>query len=738
MAICFHKSTQTFHLYNKSISYIMKVVDSGHLSQLYYGSHVHDKDNFDYLFEQKPRPMSVCPFEDTLEYSLEHIKQECPTYGYGDMHLPSIDLVLPNGSHVINLQYLDHVIFQGKAPLKNLPSTYVEDDHEAMTLKVTLYDDVAKIKVILSYTIYEDLPVIVRHQEIINCGKDTIQLEQIMSMSLDFPDHNYEMIELTGAWARERHVKINPLHEGVQSIYSLRGCSSHHFNPFIALKRPECTEGQGEVYGFSLVYSGNFLAQVDVDPYHMTRVMMGIHPQNFSWQLKENESFITPEVVMVYSQNGLNGMSQTYHYLYQKRLVRGIYRDKVRPILINNWEATYFDFHEKKLIEIVDAAHELGIEMFVLDDGWFKNRHSDRTGLGDWEIDFDKLENGLQGLSRIVNEHGMMFGLWIEPEMVSKGTCLFDEHPEWVLSIPNRPMNHGRHQYVLDFSNQDVIDYLYNKFSHIISEASIHYIKWDMNRSISDAYSLTHGSQDQGKIMHLYILGVYQLYERLTQQFPYVLFESCASGGARFDPGMLYYAPQCWTSDDTDALERIKIQYGTSFVYPLSSMGSHVSDIPNHQVYRHTPLHTRANVAYFGTFGYELDPTKLSVEEKNMIKEQIKFMKTYRHLIQFGTFYRLKSPFEGQETAWMVVSQNRRQAIVAYYRFLQEVNVGYRRVKLQGLDKDKKYHVSLLDEDCYGDELMNIGLITTDESSGENKEGKGDYISRLYIIESIE
>lgn len=734
MSIQFHESTKTFHLFNAEVSYIIKVLESGHLAQLYYGKKVNDKESYDYLFEQRARPMSVCSFEGNLDYSLEHIKQECPIYGYGDMHLPSIDVVLNNGSRIIDLKYNEYQIVNGKPKIESLPATYVEEDDEAQTLQISLFDEFTGIEVILSYTIFQYLPVITRHMKIINHSLDEIDLQKVMSMSLDLPDKDYEMIELTGAWSRERHVQVEPLHYGVQSVYSLRGCSSHHFNPFIALKRSHCNEYYGEVYGFSLVYSGNFLAQVDVDPYDVTRVMMGIHPQNFSWKLAYQESFVTPEVVMVYTDKGLNDMSQCYHHLYQRRLARGRYRDKERPILINNWEATYFDFNEDKLLKIIKEAKNLGIELFVLDDGWFTHRHNDQMGLGDWDIDYNKLENGLQGLSKKVRENGLEFGLWIEPEMVNKGTDLFRDHPEWVLHIPKRKINHGRHQFVLDFSNQEVIDYLFDKLSYIFKEASLTYVKWDMNRSMSDVFSLIHEASDQGKIMHLYILGLYQLYERLIEAFPDILFESCASGGGRFDPGMLYYAPQCWASDDTDAMERIKIQYGTSYVYPLSCIGSHVSDIPNHQVYRNTPLHTRANVAYFGTFGYELDLTKLTSKEKKMIKEQVRFMKEYRHIIQFGYFYRLKSPFEGNEAIWMVVSKDRNIAIVGYYRFMQEVNVGYRRVRLKGLDEDKLYHVSILDEVCFGSELMNIGLLTTDASSGENKEKEGDYISRLYIL----
>lgn len=736
MPIIFHESTKTFHLYNDEISYIIKVLPSGHLGQLYYGKRVTDKENFDYLLEFSQRSMAVCTFEDSRTYSLEHIKQEYPTYGTGDMRYPAIDVTLDNGSHLIDLKYKNYQINQGKPMIKDLPASYVENDEEATTLQITLYDCIANISVILYYSIYEDFPTMTRNVKIINHSNQELTLNSIMSMSLDLPDKDYDMIELTGAWCRERHVNTRYLQYGIQSIYSLRGHSSHNFNPFLALKRSQCDEHSGEVYAFNLVYSGNYIGQVDVDTFNTSRVTMGIHPHCFEWKLKTDESFETPEVVMVYSDKGLNYMSQTYHQLYRSRLARGYYRDRTRPILINSWEGTFFDFDEEKILNMAKIAQEVGIELFVVDDGWFTNRNDDYSGLGDWEIDYKKLPSGLNGLANKINHMGLEFGLWIEPEMVSKGTELFKNHFEWVLHTPNRALSHGRNQYVLDMSNQDVIDYLFNRLKKVIDSANISYIKWDMNRTLSEVYSCTVDSQEQGKITHQYILGVYQLYDRLTKEYPHILFESCASGGARFDPGMLFYAPQCWASDDTDAIERVKIQYGTSYVYPLSSIGSHVSAAPNHALLRHTSLNTRANVAYFGTFGYELDITQLSKEELDIIKNQVSFMKEYRELIQYGTFYRLKSPFEGNESAWMVVSLDQKVAIVGYYRTLQEVNVGYRRVKLQGLDSHKKYHIPLLEEDCYGDELMNIGLLTTDGSSGENNT-EGDYISKIYIIKEV-
>lgn len=730
--IQFHEESKTFHLYNDQISYIFKILKNNQLGQLYYGKRIHDRDNFDHLFETSPRPMSSCSYEGDLTFSLEHIKQEYPVYGSGDLRHPAIDITQENGSHILNFEYVNHQIIQGKPQLDHLPATYVEKEDEAQTLIITLYDDVIDTKLQLSYTIYHDLPVITRNAFIINEGKQKLRLNQMMSMSLDLPDQDYEMIELTGSWARERSIKTRKLTEGIQSIYSLRGCSSHQFNPFIALKRENCKETSGEVLGFSLVYSGNFLAQVEVDNYHVSRVSMGIHPHCFEYLLNHLDSFQSPEVIMVYSNQGLNKMSQTYHQLYQKRLARGKYRDQVRPILVNNWEGTYFDFNEDKIVSMANTAKELGIELFVLDDGWFGNRNNDHQGLGDWFPNLDKLPHGIRGLSKRIHDLGLKFGLWFEPEMVNEDSNLYRNHPEWILKTPHRKSCHGRNQYILDFSNHEVVEYIAQAMMNVIDDSYISYIKWDMNRCMSEVYSSTHDVSSQGRVMHEYILGVYHLYDVLTTKYPDILFESCASGGARFDPGMLYYAPQCWTSDDTDAIERLKIQYGTSLVYPLSSMGSHVSAIPNHQTFRNTPLETRANVAYFGTFGYELDVNQLTFEEKEIIKKQISFMKQYRSLFQFGTFYRLKSPFTSNETAWMVVSHDKTQAIVGYYRPLQEVNVGYRRLPLLGLDEDKMYHVNGLD--LYGDELMNVGLIISDSSCGENKDGCGDYYSKLYIL----
>ena len=544
-------------------------------------------------------------------------------------------------------------------------------------------------------------------------------------------------MQLSGAWSRERYIKNRTLEQGITAIDSMRGNSSHEHNPFLALKRHNTDENAGEAIGISLVYSGNFRMQAEVDTHNVTRITAGINPEGFDWKLEPGESFQTPEAVLVYSENGLNGMSQTFQKLYAKRLARGYWRDKARPILNNNWEATYFDFTEDRLVEIAGKAKECGVELFVLDDGWFGARRNDRAGLGDWVANEELLPNGIKGLSERIEALGLKFGLWFEPEMVNKDSDLYRAHPDWILQTPGRNTSHGRYQYVLDFARKEVVDYIYGMMTKLLSESKISYIKWDMNRSITECYSSKLPSDRQGEVFHRYILGVYDLYERLTNEFPEVLFESCASGGGRFDPGMLYYAPQGWTSDDSDAIERLKIQYGTSMCYPLSSMGSHVSVVPNHQVFRNTPLHTRANVAYFGTFGYELDLNKLTEEEIKEVKEQIAFMKEYREVLQFGTFYRLKSPFEGNETVWMVTNEDRTLAIVGYYRVLNGVNQPYSRVRLQGLDPDMVYENVWNHTENYGDELMNYGLITSDVTAGEvpgNVTHCTDFESRIYML----
>lgn len=740
MPIIYNEKTREFHLYNQEISYIIKILDNDQPGQLYYGKRLTHREDFSHLFEYAMRDMSPYAFEGNSTFSLENIKQEYPTFGCGDMRFPAYEIERENGSHVVEFVYKEHKIYNGKPKLEGLPATYVESDDEAQTLELVLEDTSINTRIVLLYTIYEAFPVIARSVRFECDSDEKITLLSAMSACVDLPDKDYEMIDLAGVWARERYVRRHKLDYGIQSIYSMRGCSSYQFNPFLALARENADEFQGQVYGFSLVYSGNFLAQTEVDNYDTARVLMGIHPNGFKWTLGKGESFQTPEMVMVYSEAGLNGMSQTFHKLYRTRLARGTWRDKVRPILINSWEAFYFDFDAPKLLGLADAAADLGMELFVLDDGWFGKRDDSTSSLGDWYPNEEKLKGTLKELAEKINAKGLKFGLWIEPEMTNKDSDLYRAHPDWLLAEQGKRICHSRTQYVLDFSKKEVREYIGDMLENLLAEVPVSYIKWDMNRTFSEVFSNGNDREYQGKVCHKYILGVYELYERLTSRFPHVLFESCASGGARFDPGMLYYAPQGWTSDDTDAIERLKIQYGTSMVYPVSCMGSHVSASPNHQTNRVTPLETRADVAYFGTFGYELDLLKLGEEDKAEIRRQIAFMKEKRDLIQKGTFCRLKSPFEGNETAWMIVSEDQKKALVGYYRVMQPVNVGFKRLKLKELKEDTCYKVSGYAYDCYGDELMQVGMILSDSASGVWKKGvndKGDFQAEVFEIVAV-
>ena len=568
-----------------------------------------------------------------------------------------------------------------------------------------------------------------------------------MSASLDLPDDDWTVMQLSGAWARERHVTDRRLAPGSQSTGSLRGASGHEHDPSLILRRDSTTEDAGEAYGFSLVYSGNFLAEAEVGLFATTRIRLGIHPDGFGWTLEPGSAFEAPEAVLAYSAAGLDGLSQAYHRLYRERLARGTWRDQPRPVLINNWEGTYFAFDETKLLDIATVARDLGIELFVLDDGWFGARDDDTSSLGDWTVDRHKLPNGIDGLARRIEALGLKFGLWIEPEMVSARSKLFEAHPDWAIGIAGRPRTESRQQLVLDMSRPEIVDHLFTVLSELLAGAPISYIKWDMNRNITEPGSLGMAADRQGEFFHRYILGVYELYARLTAAFPDVLFESCAGGGGRFDPGMLAYAPQAWTSDDTDAIERLRIQWGASLIYPVSSMGAHVSAVPNHQTGRRTPIATRAAVAFFGVFGYELDATSLSAPERAEVAGQVAFYKAHRELFQRGQFIRLRSPFEGDgnETAWMTVSEDRQQAIVGFYRTLARPNPAVNRLRLRALDPAARYRISVwparadtIQQDNAvirgGDELVEIGLFL--DVDRHEVASHGDYWAQLFVLEA--
>ncbi|ELC8381086.1 alpha-galactosidase [Clostridium perfringens] len=735
MPIIFHKELKEFHLYNKEISYIIHILPNGHVGNLYFGKKIDPYKTYNHLFEGIYRPLAAYVYEGDNKFSLQNTRQEYPTFGLSDFRKGAFLIKQENSSEISDFKYESHKIIEGKLKLKGLPQTYVENKEDAKTLEITLLDEVIKSKLKLYFTIFEDRAVITRSASFLNLSNKTINIEKAMSFNLDLPDSNYNMIQLNGAWGRERHVHDRSIKEGTQGFYSLKGASSAEFNPFLALRRPNTDEFSGEVIGFSLVYSGNFMAEIDVDTYNQTRIMMGIHPDRFSWPLNLNEEFYTPEVVIVYSDKGLNYMSQVYHSLYRECLMRGKWKNSVRPILLNSWEALSFSIDEEKIKELATNASKLGVELFVLDDGWFGKRNNDNAGLGDWTVNKEKFPNGLNEIIEYINKLGMDFGIWIEPEMVNKDSELYRFHPDWIIHDPNRKPSHTRNQYTLDFSRDEVVDHIYNQIEKLLSDYNISYVKWDMNRYITECYSKDKGANLQGTVYHKYILNVYKLYDKLTTRFPNILFESCSSGGARFDPGMLYYAPQTWTSDNTDAMERIKIQYGSSLVYPLISMGSHVSESPNQQVFRETALETRANVAYFGNLGYELDVNKLSDVEKEEIKKQIQFYKENREVFQFGEFYRIKNPYNNNISAWMVKSNDEKTIILGCYKLLNHANEGKERVKLFGLDKDGDYKLSYpYEKEFKGDELMNVGISMNDDyfcNSGN------DFSSVLYLLRKI-
>jgi alpha-galactosidase len=728
MSILYDQEQQLFHLRAGDMSYVLHVLPSGHLGHVYWGPKLRSLKAA-HAVHARERAFSPVYDPKNQNLSLDTIPLEYPGYGNSDYRQPAYQVQLENGTTITDLQYVSHTIESGKKALPGLPSTYVEREEEADTLDIVLEDKLSGLQVILSYTAYSKRNVVTRSAKLSNQGAEPLRLQRALSMSVDFPHDQYDLLHLSGAWARERYMETRPLRSGTQSIESRRGASSHQQNPFIALLGKGVTEETGDVYGFSLVYSGNFLASVEVDQFHTTRVSMGINPFDFSWLLKAGESFQTPEVVMVYSQTGLTGMSHTYHDLYRTRLCRGKYRDSSRPVLINNWEATYFDFNADKIEAIAAAGSELGIELFVLDDGWFGRRDNDRSSLGDWVVDRKKLPNGLEDLVERVSKQGMQFGLWFEPEMISPDSELYRKHPDWCLHVPNRPRSEGRNQLILDLSRADVCDYIVASVSRILSGAPISYVKWDMNRHMTEIGSALLPAERQRETAHRYMLGLYDVMERVTSSFPDVLFESCSGGGGRFDPGILHYMPQTWTSDNTDAVTRLKIQYGTSLVYPISSMGAHVSAVPNHQVHRVTSLKMRGDVAMSGNFGYELDVSTFTPEERELAKRQVALYKELREFVQYGKFYRLLSPFEQNDAAWMFVSEDGQDVLACSFRVLAEPNEPLSRLKLKGLDPQRDYRDTETGEIYGGDELMYAGISLPRQH--------GDFDSKLFRFKAI-
>lgn len=710
MPIQYDASARTFHLSTPKSSYVLGVSDHGFLVHYFYGGKISDND-LSYVYQPVNRSLSPNPNEEAgRAFSLDHLPQEYPGNGTGDFRTPAVVIRTPGGHTATSFRYVSHRIMAGKPALAGLPATYAADS-QADTLEILLKDAVSGAEAALVYTAFRSADVITRSVRIRNGSEGPLYLERVSSLAMDFDHMDYDLITLWGGWANERRKQRAPLRHGSQGMSSVRGASSPQANPFFAIVSPDAGESHGEVYGFNFVYSGNFLYEASCDQYSTTRVTMGIHPQDFEWMLASGETFTAPEVVCVYSGEGLGEMSRTYHRLYRDHLCRGPWKHARRPVLVNNWEATYFDFDGEKLIRIAEDAKALGIEMLVMDDGWFGARSSDDSSLGDWFVNEGKLKMPLSELADRVNALGLKFGIWFEPEMVSEKSRLYEAHPDWCLRVPGRELSRGRGQLVLDLSREDVQDYLFSCLSEILSGAKIAYVKWDMNRNITEAGSALLESRKQKEVFHRYILGVYALLERLLAAFPDLLLEGCASGGGRYDPGMLYYSPQIWTSDDTDAIERIGIQLGTSLCYPVSAMGAHVSVCPNHITGRTTPLETRGVVAMSGTFGFELDLTKLSDAEKAVMKRQTAEFKAYYDTISYGDLYRLTDwETNTRYAAWCFVSPEKDDVIFNFIQIRGEGNGPLYRIRLQGLDPKKRYRNSVDGRVFCGDTLLHSGL----------------------------
>ena len=725
MSVSYDENNKVFNIKTPNTSYILAVFADKYLLNMYYGKRIDGFSPDFYNFPTKTQAFSSTRIGDT-DLSDNVLPTEYPCYGSADFRTPAFHAEYENGSSVTKLEYEGYEIFDGKKKLLGLPATYAENDNEAQTLEITLCDKLTGLKAVLSYSVFEDCDVIAKSVKIINGGTQAVNIKSALSSTVHLFDKKYDFVHLTGAWARERHIEKRPLTSGIMQIDSKRVSSSHFHSPFLALARPNATETEGEVYGFSLVYSGNHIEQTDTDAADTVRVNIGINPFGFNWRLEPSETFQTPEVILTYSDKGFGKMSRTYHKLYRTHLVRGKYRDIERPVLINNWEATYFDFNEKKILNIAKKAKSVGVELMVLDDGWFGKRNTDNCSLGDWVADKNKLPSGIDGLANKVEALGMRFGLWFEPEMVSPDSDLYRSHPDWCIHIDGRERSMSRRQLVLDLSRQDVRDYIVEAVSNVLRSAPISYVKWDYNRNITEIGSAKLPPERQQELPHRYILGIYEVLERITSAFPDVLFEGCSGGGGRFDAGMLYYFPQYWTSDDTDAVERMYIQYGTSMVMPTSSMGAHISAVPNHQLGRTTPLSLRGNVAMAGQFGYELDLNTLSDEEITLVKEQIEKYKEIRETVHQGDMYRLKSPFEDRCCSWEFVKDNK--VVLMYYTTFGRCSSGKYCVKLQGLCEDAEYKDTNSGKTYSGSYLMNMGLFF---------ENNKDFSSYVIVFERI-
>lgn len=705
MSISFHENTQTFHLTDGAVfSFVLRIGDDPacgkNVYQLHWGAPLKDVE-LSYL--EYETALNLASFDTGMQLPAFI----CPTSGRGDARPAAVTAIGEDGTDCAFLTYKGYEISCGKKALYGLPYVYTENDSEADTLIIILKDEKTGLKAEVSYTVHYDLHTLTQSIRYSNEGGAAISLRNPASSCIHLRG-GYDLLHLHGAWTKERYVeRIPPMH-GIRQIDSNRGASGHQHNPFMALLPHDTTEFSGECYGMSLVYSGSFRMLVEQNAYGYTRFVGGLN--ECSWTLAPADSIQTPEMMLVYSCEGINGMSHLFHKMIRTRVCRGIWRDKPRPVLVNNWEATYFDFTTEKLLAIAQKASDIGIELFVLDDGWFGKRNNDDCSLGDWIVNEKKLPGGIEAVASKVNELGLKFGLWFEPEMVSPDSDLYRAHPDWCLHVPERPRSERRNQLILDLSRRDVQDYIIESVSAVLSSANIEYVKWDMNRNFAEAGSAILSAGEQGSLHHRYMLGLYRVLELITSRFPQVLFESCSGGGGRFDAGMLYYMPQTWTSDDTDAVERLFIQYGTSVPYPPASMGAHVSAVPNHQVVRTTSLKMRGHVAMSGNFGYELDLSRLTEEELNEMKGQIAFVKANRQLTQQGRFTRLASPFEGAIAAWQFASDDQSELLICLFRRYIHANEENKFVRIRDVD-EKAWYKDTDGQMYHGSALKNIGIL---------------------------
>lgn len=722
------KKRKLFFLNTISSSLVLMVHEDNYVFMPYWGAKI-EASSIDYIIDEITEANYMADTDSRKKFQLEVIPQIYPSYGYTDLKEPAFHFVHKDGSRITDLRYKSHNIYKTKKKLEGLP-TVLSDEHSEV-LELVLFDELKKIEVIITLAVFEKYNAITKSVKVINKNEtDSLYIEKIMSANIDLQESNFELLHLAGSWGRECHIKRRRLEQGMQSIGSARGASGHGQNPFAALISPNTDENNGEVYAMNFVYSGNFKVSAEVDMHLNTRFQIGINDFDFGWTLMPNEEFQTPEAVLVYTNKGLGDMSRTFHKLYQDCLMSRKYAYKERPILINSWESNYFDFNKESLLKLAKEAKSIGAELFVLDDGWFGKRDDDKSSLGDWTSNEKKLGGSLSALIDDINKTGLSFGLWFEPEMVSPDSDLFRKHPEWAIQVKGRKIETSRYQYVLDLSNPEVCDYIINFMTDILSKNNISYVKWDMNRNITNLGSSYLKPEKQKEQAHRYMLGLYGVLENIVNAFPNVLFESCAGGGGRCDAGMLYYMPQVWTSDDTDAIERLAIQYGASLIYPSISLACHISDIPNHQTHRKERIETRANVAMWGNLGLELNLNKISEEDRKIISEKLEVYKSIRSTVQFGSLYRLKGLDAKNEYAWLHKSIDEKTIVVNYVQINVIPNLLTKRLRLQALDSKAKYKVNDSDKIYTGEELMNVGLVL-----GEIAE---DAVAIQWIIKKID